>query len=90
MSFNQTNRVSGEPSHGVGPKANEGAFEQIENVPTYMPGDVESLRLERKVTITDPVFGDLHEGGPNYRNVHLPRHTRLREANQLENTTDAP
>lgn len=32
-------------------------------------GDAESLRLEKKVTITDPVFGEIEEGGPNYRNV---------------------
>lgn len=89
MSFNQTNRVSSERSHGAAPKANEGAFERIENVPTYTPGDVESLPLEHKVTITDPVFGDLHEGGPNYRNVHLPRHRRIGEVHQRENVTDA-
>lgn len=83
MSLNQTNRVPGEPSHGVASKANESALERIENVPEYTPGDVESLRLERKVTITDPVFGDLHEGGPDYRNVHLPRHTRVREADHV-------
>lgn len=32
-------------------------------------GDVESLQLGRKVTIVDPVFGEIEEGGPNYRNV---------------------
>lgn len=35
-------------------------------------GDAESLRLEKKVTITDPVFGEIEEGGPNYRNVCIP------------------
>lgn len=72
MSFNQINRVSEESSHGVGLKANESEIEQIDNVPEYRPGDAESLRLEKKVTITDPVFGEIYEDGPNYRNVNLP------------------
>jgi hypothetical protein len=72
MSFNQINRAPEESSRGVGPKTNESASEHIENVPEYAPGDVESLRLEKKVTITDPVFGEIYDDGPNYRNVHLP------------------
>jgi len=72
MSFNQINQVSDESSHGVGPKADDSAFEHIDNVPEYRRGDAESLHLEKKVTITDPVFGDILEDGPNYRNVHLP------------------
>jgi len=72
MSFNQINRASKELSRGVEPKRNESASEQIENVPEYTSGDVESLRLEKKVTITDPVFGEIYDDGPNYRNVNLP------------------
>lgn len=72
MSFNHINRASKESSRGVGPKRNESASEQIENVPEYTSGDVESLCLEKKVTITDPVFGEIYDDGPNYRNVNLP------------------
>ena len=71
MSFNQINRVPDEPSHDVGLKAEESAIERIDTVPEYKPGDVENLQLEKKVTITDPVFGEIYEDGPNYRNVHL-------------------
>jgi len=73
MSFNQINRVSDGTSHGVGLKANESGFERIESVPGYSTGDVERLESEKKnVTVVDPVFGEIHEDGPNYRNVHLP------------------
>lgn len=77
MSFNQINQVSDELSHGVGPKTDGSAFEQIDNAPEYRHGDTESLRLEKKVTVTDPVFGEILEDGPNYRNVHLPQHKSL-------------
>jgi hypothetical protein len=70
MSFNQINRVPDEPSHDVGLKADESAIERIDTVPEYKPGDAESLQLEKKVTITDPVFGEIYEDGPNYRNVN--------------------
>ena len=72
MSFNQINRVPDEPSHSAGVEVDESAIEHIDNVPEYKPGDVESLQLEKKVTITDPVFGEIYEDGPNYRNVNLP------------------
>ena len=72
MSFNQINRVPDEPPHDVGLKTEESAIERIDTVPEYRPGDVESLRLEKTVTITDPVFGEIYEDGPNYRNVNLP------------------
>ena len=77
MSLNQINQVSDESSYGVGPKTDESAFEQIDNAPEYRQGDTESLRLEKKVTVTDPVFGEILEDGPNYRNVHLPQHKSL-------------
>jgi hypothetical protein len=73
MSFNHANRDSDGSSHGVVLKANESAFERIEIVPEYAPGDVEDLESGRKnVTIVDPVFGEIYDGGPNYRNVQLP------------------
>jgi hypothetical protein len=72
MSFNQINRVPDEPLHSAGLKANESEIGHIDTVPEYKPGDAESLRLEKRVTITDPVFGEIYEDGPNYRNVHLP------------------
>lgn len=44
--------------------------DQIDHdLPHDKEGDVESLQLGRKVTIVDPVFGEIEEGGPNYRNV---------------------
>lgn len=57
MSFNEINRVSNGSLHSVRSKTDEHAGDQIDNVPEYKRGDVESLQLEKKVTITDPVFG---------------------------------
>ena len=57
MSFNEINRVWNGSLHSVRSKTDEPAGDQIDNVPEYKRGDVESLQLEKKVTITDPVFG---------------------------------
>ena len=72
MTSNGINRISDESSHGVEPKTDDSAFERIDNVPKYKCDDTENLRLEKKVTVTDPVFGEILEDGPNYRNVYLP------------------
>jgi hypothetical protein len=72
MSFNPISHVSHGSLHSVGSKMNEPAIDQIENAPSYRAGDISSLDLEKKVTITDPVFGEISEDGPNYRNVNLP------------------
>ena len=56
MSFNHIDRVPDGLSHDVLLKADESAIELIDIVPEYRPGNAESLRLEKKVTITDPVF----------------------------------
>jgi hypothetical protein len=88
MSFHQIDQVSDQSSHNVGPKTEESVFEHIDNVPEYRRDDTGSLHLEKKVTITDPVFGEILEDGPNYRNVHLPQQ-RASRSKPYEYATDA-
>lgn len=57
-------------SQGQGEKYVRPVDDDIENaLPHDKEADAESLQLGRKVTIVDPVFGEIEEGGPNYRNV---------------------
>lgn len=82
MSFNQPNRDSPGSLHDVVSNTDGPSIDRISNDHKYDSGDVEGLHLEKKVTITDPVFGEILEDGPQYRNVHLPP-AELREADQL-------
>jgi hypothetical protein len=69
MSLNSISRDSRSSLRDAGPKHEDLSIEQAENAPAYKQGDAESLHLEKKITISDPVFGDIEEDGPNYRNV---------------------
>jgi hypothetical protein len=82
MSFSQIDHVSHGSSRSVGSKTIEPAIDDIEHAPSYRADDADSLDLEKKVTITDPVFGEITEDGPNYRNVILPSQKSFGEAHQ--------
>jgi len=73
MSFNRISRDSRSSRSDARPKHADLAIEQADDVPAYKHGEAESLHLEKKITISDPVFGDIEEDGPNYRNVNQPR-----------------
>jgi hypothetical protein len=89
MSFNQISHVPHGSLRSVGSKTNEPAIDQIENAPSYRAGDASSLDLEKKVTITDPVFGEISENGPNYRNVRIYHYRKFRRSTSYEHVTDA-
>jgi len=72
MSFNRISRDSRSSLRDARPGNENLAIEQADDVPAYKHGDVESIHLEKKITISDPVFGDIEEDGPNYRNVDQP------------------
>lgn len=72
MSFNHTNRDSPGLLHDVVSNTEGAPIDRISSEHKYDSGDIEGLHLEKKVTITDPVFGEILEDGPQYRNVHLP------------------
>jgi hypothetical protein len=77
MSFNHISRNSRSSLRDARPKDEDPAIEQADNVPAYKHGDAESLHLEKNITISDPVFGDIEQGGPNYRNVNQPHRLAL-------------
>jgi len=70
MSFNRISQDSRSSLRNARPKHDALAIEPADDIPAYKHGDVESLHLEKKITISDPVFGDIEEDGPNYRNVN--------------------
>lgn len=72
MSFNHISRDSRSSLRDARPKHDDLAVEEADNVPAYKHGDAGSLHLEKKITVSDPVFGDIEEDGPNYRNVIQP------------------
>lgn len=61
----------------VGSKTADTAAGRVGNEPYHEDCDVESLKLEKRNTITDPVFGEIDEDGPNYRNVSNTCETSL-------------
>jgi hypothetical protein len=73
MSFNRISPDSQSSLRNTRPRHEDLAIEQADDVPAYKRGDAESLHLEKEITIYDPVFGDIEEDGPNYRNVNQPR-----------------
>jgi hypothetical protein len=73
MSFNRISPDSRSSLRDARPQHDDLTVEQADNVPEYKRGDAESLHLEKKITISDPVFGDIEEDGPNYRNVNQLR-----------------
>lgn len=77
MSFNRISQDSSPSLRDARPKREDLTIEQADEIPAYKHGDVESLHLEKKITISDPVFGDIEEDGPNYRNVHQPFHLSM-------------
>jgi hypothetical protein len=47
-------------------------LEHLHEATTHQEGVIEERRFSasgRRTSITDAVFGDIQEGGPNYRNV---------------------
>jgi hypothetical protein len=47
-------------------------LDRLESTQTQQEGTVEESRFSpngRRTSITDAVFGEIQEGGPNYRNV---------------------
>lgn len=53
----------------ISSKTADTAAGRVGDEPYHEEGDVESLKLEKRTTITDPVFGEIDEDGPNFRNV---------------------
>ena len=87
MLFNRISQDSRISLSNTTPKHEDIATERIENIPAYKHGDAESLHLEKKITISDPVFGDIEENGPNYRNVIQP--LQLQTTRGFEKSTNA-
>ena len=82
MSFNRISPDSRSSLCDARPKHEDLTIEHAENAPAYKHGDSESLHLEKKITISDPVFGDIEEDGPNYRNVNQPHRLAIVTTNR--------
>jgi len=49
-------------------------LDHLTSTQTQQEGVIEESRFSaigRRISITDAVFGDIQEGGPNYRNVRI-------------------
>ena len=52
----------------------EDKYPDLTSTQTRQEGTIEESRFSasgRRTSITDAVFGDIQEGGPNYRNVRM-------------------
>lgn len=41
------------------------------------PGERRMSAQGRRISVVDDIFGEIKEGGPNYRNVNHPKHRHL-------------